>query len=194
MPGESCENASPSLGRRMSLNGEKLLKREKPRELIFPSNYDLLRHLQYATHFPIPLVSHCLHQLTTWLFRYSITTHWLFNYLPEQHTIAREFWHLLLLLLEFWSYSLCTDGVQICGVIPQLARLSGISYISVLLSRSFDSLQMMSKCVFLIEFETRLPGSFCVRHIVVGTFGVIQMSKNLGAQERWIKQEGEKCL
>lgn len=42
----------------MSLNGEKLLKREKPRELIFPSNYDLLRHLQYATHFPIPLVSH----------------------------------------------------------------------------------------------------------------------------------------
>ncbi|KAB0356075.1 hypothetical protein FD754_000231, partial [Muntiacus muntjak] len=57
MPGESCENANPSLGRRMSVNGEKLLKREKPRELIFPSNYDLLRHLQYATHFPIPLVS-----------------------------------------------------------------------------------------------------------------------------------------
>lgn len=58
MPGESCENANPSLSRRMSVNGEKLLKREKPRELIFPSNYDLLRHLQYATHFPIPLVSH----------------------------------------------------------------------------------------------------------------------------------------
>ncbi|XP_023615946.1 mediator of RNA polymerase II transcription subunit 12-like protein [Myotis lucifugus] len=56
MPGESCEIINPSLGRRMSVNGEKLLKREKPRELIFPSNYDLLRHLQYATHFPIPLL------------------------------------------------------------------------------------------------------------------------------------------
>uniref|UniRef100_A0A8C4N3C6 Mediator complex subunit 12L n=1 Tax=Equus asinus asinus TaxID=83772 RepID=A0A8C4N3C6_EQUAS len=60
--GESCENASPSLGRRMSLNGEKLLKREKPRELIFPSNYDLLRHLQYATHFPIPLDESSSHE------------------------------------------------------------------------------------------------------------------------------------
>lgn len=58
MPGESCENANTSLSRRMSVNGEKLAKREKTRELIFPSNYDLLRHLQYATHFPIPLVSH----------------------------------------------------------------------------------------------------------------------------------------
>uniref|UniRef100_A0A8C0X372 Mediator complex subunit Med12 domain-containing protein n=1 Tax=Castor canadensis TaxID=51338 RepID=A0A8C0X372_CASCN len=56
MPGESCENANPSLGRRMSVNGEKLMKREKPRELIYPSNYDLLRHVQYATHFPVPLV------------------------------------------------------------------------------------------------------------------------------------------
>ncbi|PNI78233.1 MED12L isoform 7, partial [Pan troglodytes] len=56
MPGESCENANTSLGRRVSVNCEKLVKREKPRELIFPSNYDLLRHLQYATHFPIPLV------------------------------------------------------------------------------------------------------------------------------------------
>ncbi|XP_058406817.1 mediator of RNA polymerase II transcription subunit 12-like protein isoform X10 [Diceros bicornis minor] len=62
MPGESCENASPSLGRRMSVNGEKLLKREKPRELIFPSNYDLLRHLQYATHFPIPLDESSSHE------------------------------------------------------------------------------------------------------------------------------------
>uniref|UniRef100_A0A8C9PYV4 Mediator complex subunit 12L n=1 Tax=Spermophilus dauricus TaxID=99837 RepID=A0A8C9PYV4_SPEDA len=62
MPGESCENANPSLGRRMSLNGEKLAKREKPRELIFPSNYDLLRHLQYATHFPIPLDESSSHE------------------------------------------------------------------------------------------------------------------------------------
>lgn len=58
MAGEPCEMTNPALGRRMSVNGEKLLKRDKPRELIFPSNYDLLRHLQYATHFPIPLVSH----------------------------------------------------------------------------------------------------------------------------------------
>ncbi|KAK2506715.1 hypothetical protein MC885_004152 [Smutsia gigantea] len=64
MTGESCENANPALVRRLSVNGEKLLKREKPRELIFPSNYDLLRHLQYATHFPIPLVSHCFSLLT----------------------------------------------------------------------------------------------------------------------------------
>ncbi|XP_060153506.1 mediator of RNA polymerase II transcription subunit 12-like protein [Globicephala melas] len=62
VPGESCENANPSLGRRMSVNGEKLLKREKPRELIFPSNYDLLRHLQYATHFPIPLDESSSHE------------------------------------------------------------------------------------------------------------------------------------
>uniref|UniRef100_A0AC11EAL9 Mediator complex subunit 12L n=1 Tax=Ovis aries TaxID=9940 RepID=A0AC11EAL9_SHEEP len=62
MPGESCESANPSLGRRMSVNGEKLLKREKPRELIFPSNYDLLRHLQYATHFPIPLDESSSHE------------------------------------------------------------------------------------------------------------------------------------
>ncbi|XP_045440042.1 mediator of RNA polymerase II transcription subunit 12-like protein isoform X2 [Pipistrellus kuhlii] len=62
MPGESCEIINPSLSRRMSVNGEKLLKREKPRELIFPSNYDLLRHLQYATHFPIPLDESSSHE------------------------------------------------------------------------------------------------------------------------------------
>lgn len=57
MPGESCENVSSSLDRRISVTSEKSVKRERLRELIFPSNYDLLRHLQYATHFPIPLVS-----------------------------------------------------------------------------------------------------------------------------------------
>ncbi|XP_063662379.1 mediator of RNA polymerase II transcription subunit 12-like protein isoform X12 [Pan troglodytes] len=62
MPGESCENANTSLGRRVSVNCEKLVKREKPRELIFPSNYDLLRHLQYATHFPIPLDESSSHE------------------------------------------------------------------------------------------------------------------------------------
>ncbi|XP_029425228.1 mediator of RNA polymerase II transcription subunit 12-like protein isoform X9 [Nannospalax galili] len=62
MPGEPCENANPSLSRRMSVNGEKLVKREKTRELIFPSNYDLLRHLQYATHFPIPLDESSSHE------------------------------------------------------------------------------------------------------------------------------------
>ncbi|XP_058517422.1 mediator of RNA polymerase II transcription subunit 12-like protein isoform X4 [Ochotona princeps] len=62
MPGDTCENANPSLARRMSVNGDKLAKREKPRELIFPSNYDLLRHLQYATHFPIPLDESSSHE------------------------------------------------------------------------------------------------------------------------------------
>ncbi|NWT84489.1 MD12L protein, partial [Lanius ludovicianus] len=54
MPGESCENVNPSFGRRISVTSEKSAKRDRLRELIFPSNYDLLRHLQYATHFPIP--------------------------------------------------------------------------------------------------------------------------------------------
>ncbi|XP_072474419.1 mediator of RNA polymerase II transcription subunit 12-like protein isoform X5 [Notamacropus eugenii] len=62
MPGESCENANPSLDRRISVNSEKMMKREKQRELIFPSNYDLLRHLQYATHFPIPLDESSSHE------------------------------------------------------------------------------------------------------------------------------------
>ncbi|XP_069844855.1 mediator of RNA polymerase II transcription subunit 12-like protein isoform X2 [Dipodomys merriami] len=62
MPGESCENVNSSLGGRMSVNGEKFMKREKPRDLIFPSNYDLLRHLQYATHFPIPLDESSSHE------------------------------------------------------------------------------------------------------------------------------------
>nr|XP_032662116.1 mediator of RNA polymerase II transcription subunit 12-like protein isoform X1 [Chelonoidis abingdonii] len=57
VPGESCENVNSLLHRRISINSEKSVKREKLRELIFPSSYDHLRHLQYATHFPIPLVS-----------------------------------------------------------------------------------------------------------------------------------------
>lgn len=57
MPGESCENVNSALDRRISVTSEKSVQRERLRELIFPSNYDLLRHLQYATHFPIPLVS-----------------------------------------------------------------------------------------------------------------------------------------
>ncbi|XP_021252420.1 mediator of RNA polymerase II transcription subunit 12-like protein isoform X7 [Numida meleagris] len=55
MPGEACENMNSSLDRRISVASEKSVKRERLREVIFPSNYDLLRHLQYATHFPIPL-------------------------------------------------------------------------------------------------------------------------------------------
>uniref|UniRef100_A0A803T5N5 Mediator complex subunit Med12 domain-containing protein n=1 Tax=Anolis carolinensis TaxID=28377 RepID=A0A803T5N5_ANOCA len=57
MPGEPCENLNSVsiLDRRISINSEKSMKREKVRDLIFPSNYNLLRHLQYATHFPIPL-------------------------------------------------------------------------------------------------------------------------------------------
>ncbi|NXC41533.1 MD12L protein, partial [Penelope pileata] len=62
MPGESCENLSSSLDRRISVTSEKSTKRERLREVIFPSNYDLLRHLQYATHFPIPLDESSSHE------------------------------------------------------------------------------------------------------------------------------------
>uniref|UniRef100_A0A8C0ER58 Mediator complex subunit 12L n=1 Tax=Bubo bubo TaxID=30461 RepID=A0A8C0ER58_BUBBB len=48
--------------RRISVTSEKSVKRERLRELIFPSNYDLLRHLQYATHFPIPLDESSSHE------------------------------------------------------------------------------------------------------------------------------------
>uniref|UniRef100_A0A8C4VAF1 Mediator complex subunit 12L n=1 Tax=Falco tinnunculus TaxID=100819 RepID=A0A8C4VAF1_FALTI len=62
MPGESCENVNSSLDRRISVTSEKSVKRERLRELIFPSSYDLLRHLQYATHFPIPLDESSSHE------------------------------------------------------------------------------------------------------------------------------------
>ncbi|XP_039343228.1 mediator of RNA polymerase II transcription subunit 12-like protein isoform X2 [Mauremys reevesii] len=62
MPGEACENVNSLLDRRISINSEKSVKREKLRELIFPSSYDLLRHLQYATHFPIPLDESSSHE------------------------------------------------------------------------------------------------------------------------------------
>ncbi|KAM3835504.1 LOW QUALITY PROTEIN: mediator of RNA polymerase II transcription subunit 12-like protein [Vipera latastei] len=64
MPGESCENLNsiPVQDRRASVNNEKSTKKEKVRELIFPSNYHLLRHLQYATHFPIPLDESSSHE------------------------------------------------------------------------------------------------------------------------------------
>uniref|UniRef100_A0A8D2Q7F1 Mediator complex subunit 12L n=1 Tax=Varanus komodoensis TaxID=61221 RepID=A0A8D2Q7F1_VARKO len=64
MPGESCENLNSIsiLDRRITMNNEKSTKREKGRELIFPSNYNLLRHLQYATHFPIPLDESSSHE------------------------------------------------------------------------------------------------------------------------------------
>lgn len=62
MPGESCENMNSSLDRRISVASEKSVKRERLREVIFPSNYDLLRHLQYATHFPIPLDESSSHE------------------------------------------------------------------------------------------------------------------------------------
>ncbi|XP_061493052.1 mediator of RNA polymerase II transcription subunit 12-like protein [Rhineura floridana] len=64
MPGESCENLNSIsvIDRRISTTSEKSVKREKLRELIFPSNYNLLRHLQYATHFPIPLVESSSHE------------------------------------------------------------------------------------------------------------------------------------
>ncbi|KAM4040632.1 mediator of RNA polymerase II transcription subunit 12-like protein isoform 2-T4 [Anomaloglossus baeobatrachus] len=54
-----CHNYdSPSLHRRVSASSEKSVKRE----IIFPSTYELLRHLQYATHFPIPLEASSSHE------------------------------------------------------------------------------------------------------------------------------------
>uniref|UniRef100_A0A7M4EH02 Mediator complex subunit 12L n=1 Tax=Crocodylus porosus TaxID=8502 RepID=A0A7M4EH02_CROPO len=61
MPAESCENVHSSLDRRISVNSEKTVRRERLKELIFPSNYDL-RHLQYATHFPILLDDSSSHE------------------------------------------------------------------------------------------------------------------------------------
>ncbi|XP_059587021.1 mediator of RNA polymerase II transcription subunit 12-like protein isoform X5 [Alligator mississippiensis] len=61
MPAESCENVNSSLDRRISVNSEKTVKRERLKDLIFPSNYDL-RHLQYATHFPILLDESSSHE------------------------------------------------------------------------------------------------------------------------------------
>ncbi|XP_072329937.1 mediator of RNA polymerase II transcription subunit 12-like protein isoform X1 [Scyliorhinus torazame] len=54
MPGDSlsCEhNATPSL-EQSATKDEKPIRKEK--ELIFPCTYEHPRHLQYATHFPIP--------------------------------------------------------------------------------------------------------------------------------------------
>ncbi|XP_077344283.1 mediator of RNA polymerase II transcription subunit 12-like protein isoform X3 [Lithobates pipiens] len=54
-----CHNYDPpSLHRRISGSSEKSVKRD----IIFPSNYELLRHLQYATHFPIPLEASTSHE------------------------------------------------------------------------------------------------------------------------------------
>uniref|UniRef100_A0A4W3IBV9 Mediator complex subunit 12L n=1 Tax=Callorhinchus milii TaxID=7868 RepID=A0A4W3IBV9_CALMI len=56
MPGEplTCEhNANPSLDQ-SGTKDEKPIRKEKQKELIFPCTYEQPRHLQYATHFPIP--------------------------------------------------------------------------------------------------------------------------------------------
>ncbi|KAM8953143.1 mediator of RNA polymerase II transcription subunit 12-like protein [Pelodytes ibericus] len=58
-----CQNDdAASLKHRISGCSEKSMKREIQREIIFPSNYELLRHLQYATHFPIPLEESSSHE------------------------------------------------------------------------------------------------------------------------------------
>ncbi|XP_063298596.1 mediator of RNA polymerase II transcription subunit 12-like protein [Pelobates fuscus] len=58
-----CHNYDPpSLNGRMSGSSEKSVKKDMQREIIFPSNYELLRHLQYATHFPIPLEESSSHE------------------------------------------------------------------------------------------------------------------------------------
>ncbi|NXL98144.1 MD12L protein, partial [Tyrannus savana] len=62
VPGESCESVTPSFDQRIPVPSEESAKREGLRELIVPSSYDLLRHLQYATHFPIPLDESSSHE------------------------------------------------------------------------------------------------------------------------------------
>uniref|UniRef100_A0A4W3I3F4 Mediator complex subunit 12L n=1 Tax=Callorhinchus milii TaxID=7868 RepID=A0A4W3I3F4_CALMI len=50
----TCEhNANPSLDQ-SGTKDEKPIRKEKQKELIFPCTYEQPRHLQYATHFPIP--------------------------------------------------------------------------------------------------------------------------------------------
>ncbi|GCC30344.1 hypothetical protein chiPu_0008794 [Chiloscyllium punctatum] len=56
MPGDSltCEHSTnPSL-EQGAPRDEKPIRKEKQKELIFPCTYEHPRHLQYATHFPIP--------------------------------------------------------------------------------------------------------------------------------------------
>lgn len=59
MAGDSLtseHNASLSLEQNATRD-EKPIRKERQRELIFPCTYKHPRHLQYATHFPIPQVS-----------------------------------------------------------------------------------------------------------------------------------------
>lgn len=58
------------------------------------------------------------------------------------------------------------------------ATFNRIFYIIIHLSRAFESLQIMSKYIFLLQFETHLLSSFDMLCIVVGTFDIMQMSKN----------------
>ncbi|KAM5165397.1 mediator of RNA polymerase II transcription subunit 12-like protein [Mantella aurantiaca] len=58
VPGDCHTYDPPSLHRRVSGSSEKSVKRD----IIFPSSYELLRHLQYATHFPIPLEASSSHE------------------------------------------------------------------------------------------------------------------------------------
>uniref|UniRef100_H3A096 Mediator complex subunit 12L n=1 Tax=Latimeria chalumnae TaxID=7897 RepID=H3A096_LATCH len=63
MPGEplTYENVN-CLDRRIAVIEEMAWRTEKQKELVFSSTYDLPRHLQYATHFPIPLDDSSSHE------------------------------------------------------------------------------------------------------------------------------------
>ncbi|XP_068136917.1 mediator of RNA polymerase II transcription subunit 12-like protein isoform X2 [Hyperolius riggenbachi] len=58
VPGDCHSYDPPSVHRRVSGSSDKSVRRE----IIFPSNYELVRHLQYATHFPIPLEASSSHE------------------------------------------------------------------------------------------------------------------------------------
>ncbi|RXM29446.1 Mediator of RNA polymerase II transcription subunit 12-like protein [Acipenser ruthenus] len=64
MPGEpvACENLKSLLEQEHLSKEEKLVRKERQKKTISPSFYDLPRHLQYASHFPIPLDESSSHE------------------------------------------------------------------------------------------------------------------------------------
>lgn len=69
-----------------------------------------------------------------------------------------------------------------CGTTSCLDLIKFIILVSFY--RAFESLQIMPKFVFLLQFETHSLSSIYVHCIVVISFGIMQMNKNLGRQER----------
>ncbi|XP_041119230.1 mediator of RNA polymerase II transcription subunit 12-like protein isoform X13 [Polyodon spathula] len=58
----ACDNLKSLLEEEHLSEEEKLVRKDRQKETIFPSFYDLPRHLQYASHFPIPLDESSSHE------------------------------------------------------------------------------------------------------------------------------------